>query len=285
MVFVLLAFSSGAFYVWKKHSDLAQLSKLSRENVLLREELDSFSTQMDSLLIKIRIMEEWEDNMRQERRLRVVSPDVRALGSGGESFENLTFLAFCEELHVIFNENLNKLNFVTAKTALTYATHFDLLVSLQTRESLYRTTPSIWPTFGRITSAYGYRLHPVFRHKIFHAGIDIANDRGTPVYATADGTVSFAGRSGPSGNLIRIEHASGYQTRYAHLERIFVNVGEPVRKGQIIASVGMSGVSTGYHLHYEIFVVARRTTVNPTSFFNLREDQINIAHSIPIGNR
>jgi murein DD-endopeptidase MepM/ murein hydrolase activator NlpD len=230
-------------------------------------------------------MEEWEDQLRQERRLRVINPDVRALGSGGEPFIDPTFLPFCNELHTVFNETLNKLNFVSSKTVLTYETHFDLISSLQTRESLYRTTPSIWPTFGRMTSTYGYRLHPVFNHRIFHAGIDIANDRGTPIYATAYGTVSFAGRSGPSGNLIRIEHASGLQTRYAHLDRILVRAGESVHKGQIIATMGMSGVSTGYHLHYEIFDMSRRVTLNPHAYVNLSENQININQNLSFGRR
>jgi murein DD-endopeptidase MepM/ murein hydrolase activator NlpD len=247
---------------------------MRKENELLRDKLAYFSTQMDSLLIKIRIMEEWEDNLRLERRLRVVSPDLRALGSGGEPFVDPAFLPFCLELHVSFNEVQQKLNYLTARTALTYETHFDLISSLQTRESLYRATPSIWPTFGRITSDFGYRLHPVFRYRTLHAGIDIANDRGTPIYATADGIVSFAGRSGASGNLIRIEHVSGLQTRYAHLDRIFINAGDSVSKGQIIATMGMSGVSTGYHLHYEVFNLTRRVTMNPNGFLNLSEDQI-----------
>ena len=277
VIFIIMSlFASGAIYVWRRQADLAQLSRLEKENTLLRESMSNFSNQMDSLLIKIRIMEEWEDHMRQERRLRVINPDVRALGSGGEPFIDPTFLPFCNELHELFNSNLNKMSFLSAKTALTFETHFDLVISLQTREQMYRSTPTIWPTFGRITSIYGYRNHPVFNYRIFHAGIDIANERGTPVYATAYGIVSFAGRSGQSGNLIRIEHASGLQTRYAHLENVFVSVGESVHKGQIIATMGMSGVSTGNHLHYEIFDVTRRTTVNPNQFLSLSENQISL---------
>jgi hypothetical protein len=273
---VLSIFCTGAIYVWRRQSDLAKLSRLEKENVLLRDSMINFENQMDSLLIKIRIMEEWEDQMRQERRLRVISPDVRALGSGGEPFMDPTFLPYCLELHDLFNNTLNRLNFLIAKTALTYETHFDLFTSLQTREMMYRATPTIWPTFGRITSNYGYRIHPLFNNRTFHAGIDIANDRGTPVYATAYGIVSHAGRSGQSGNLVRIEHTSGLQTRYAHLEQVFVSVGEAVNKGQIIATVGMSGTATGHHLHYEIFDMINRTTLNPNGFLRLSEHQISL---------
>ena len=272
----VLFFGSGAYYIWNKNSDLKALAKLEKENYLLREKMSHFSTQMDSLLIKIRVMEDWEDNLRQERRLKTINPDVRALGSGGEPFNDPSFLPFDDNLHQIFNESLNKLNFVKAKTALTYETHFDLISSLQTRETLYKATPSIWPTFGRITDDYGYRTHPVFRHKTMHAGVDIANERGTPIYATADGVVSFSGVSGASGNLIRIDHVSGYQTRYAHLFQRLVQAGDSVKKGQIIATMGNSGVSTGSHLHYEVVDISQRRSINPNRFFNLSEDQIKI---------
>jgi murein DD-endopeptidase MepM/ murein hydrolase activator NlpD len=276
-IFIILSLlGTGTVYVWRRQSDLAQLTRLEKENALLRESMTNFTNQMDSLLIKIRIMEEWEDHLRQERRLRVINPDVRALGSGGEPYIDPSFLPFCIALHETYNDALSRLNYLSAKIALTYETHFDLLMTLQSRELIYKTTPSIWPTFGRITSNYGYRTHPVFNYRIFHAGIDIANERGTVVYATAYGTVSFAGRSGQSGNLIRIEHASGLQTRYAHLDRILVTAGQTVHKGQIIATMGMSGVSTGFHLHYEIFDVSRRMAVNPINYMSLTENQISM---------
>jgi hypothetical protein len=231
---------------------------------------------MDSLLIKIRIMEDWENELRDGRGLKRVSPDVRALGSGGEPFVDPTFLPYGSELHKLYNETLNKLSFVVAKVFLTYETHFDLVSSLHTRESLYKATPSIWPTYGKLTDKYGYRRHPIFRTTTLHSGLDIANDKGTLIYAAADGTVSYAGRSGSSGNLVRIEHVSGYQTRYAHLDKILIRAGDFVQKGQIIASMGNSGVSTGNHLHYEVFDTQRGVTVNPLKYVNLTEEQISV---------
>ena len=278
-ILIVIAFASGAFYVWKKNSDLAELSKLQKENTLLRERLTHFSTQMDSILIKIRIMENWEDDLREDKKLKIINPDIRALGSGGEPFIDPTFIAFDAGLHNLYNHNVNRLSYVMSKISLTYETHFDLITLLQTRESLFNSTPSIMPTFGKVTDRYGYRIHPVFRYKTFHAGIDIANDKGTPIYATADGTVSFASKSGLSGNLVRIEHSSGYQTRYAHLDDIFVKAGDFVQKGQIIASMGNSGNSTGNHLHYEVFELKRGATVDPRRHFNVKEEDITIAQS------
>ncbi|MCL2064269.1 MAG: M23 family metallopeptidase [Candidatus Cloacimonetes bacterium] len=278
----IFVFSFYARNVWRKNTELIQLSKLQRENDALRDRMSNFSTQVDSLLIKIRIMEDWEDTIRQERRLPVINPDVRALGSGGTPFSDPVFLPFCEELDRLYNDNLVRLNYISAKTELTFATHFDLLSTIQSRESLYRATPSIWPTFGRITSLFGYRLHPITHTRTLHAGIDIANDRGTIVYSTADGTVTFAGRSGTAGNLIRIDHASGLQTRYAHLDRIFVQAGDTIYKGQIIGAMGSSGNSTGYHLHYEVMDLRRGRLQNPVAFLGVPEDQLPTDNSLDI---
>jgi len=279
ILLIVIVFGTGAYYVWKKNTELAYLDKLKKENLLLREKINYVSTQMDSVLIRIKIMEEWEDNMRSDKRLKTINPDIRALGSGGEPHSDPSFLPFDDNLHRIFNENLNKLNFIKSKTVLTYETHYDLISTLEKRENLYMSTPSIIPTYGMITTSFGYRIHPVFRYKQFHAGIDIANAVGTPIYATADGEVSFAGTSGHNGKLIRIDHSSGFQTRYAHLDRILVNVGDQVSKGQIIAQMGNTGVSTGSHLHYEIYDKKLNRCVNPRGYFNLQEDQIKVAQN------
>lgn len=279
ILFLICVFGAGSYYVWKKNIELAQLDKLKKENVLLREKLSGMSTQMDSVLIKIRIMEEWEDNLRAERKLRLINPDIRALGSGGEPYIDPSFLPFDDFLHNLYNENLNKLNFIRSKASLTFETHLDLISTIELRENLYMATPSISPTFGNVTTSFGYRIHPVFRYKQFHAGIDIANSQGTPVYATADGEVTFAGVSGHNGKLIRVDHISGYQTRYAHLDRILVDAGDNVSKGQIIGLMGNTGVSTGSHLHYEIYSYKLNRCVNPVAFFNLKEDEIKVAQT------
>jgi len=277
LIVFILFLGVGTFYIWKKNSDLIYLSKLQKENVLLRDKLANFSTQMDSLLIKIKIMETWEDKQRTEKKLKIVNPDVRALGTGGIPFHDPTFLPFDNGLDQLYNENLLKLDFVKSKTHLTYETHFDFFSTIHSRETLYKATPSIWPVFGRISDNYGVRIHPIFRTQSYHAGVDIANTRGTLIYATADGVVSHAGRSGQSGLLVRIEHISGYQTRYAHCEQLFVKPEDSVVKGQIIAAMGTSGVSTGTHLHYEIYDVTRQRTVNPLQFVSLTEEDIVVS--------
>ena len=102
------------------------------------------------------------------------------------------------------------------------------------------------------SSSYGWRIDPFTGGKAFHEGLDFPANVGTPIYAAADGIVSFAERTPDYGNIVKIEHGSGLETRYAHASKLLVHAGERVAKGQIVAEVGSTGRSTGPHLHYEI---------------------------------
>ncbi len=134
--------------------------------------------------------------------------------------------------------------------------------------------PSIYPTFGEIRSGWGTRLHPITGDYRFHEGIDIGNKTGTPVYATADGVVSAAQTENGWGRVVKIDHAQGYMTLYAHLHSIKVQAGDHVRKGQIIGLMGSTGMSTGTHLHYGVY--RNSVSVNPVHYLN-RQDSSSYA--------
>ena len=115
------------------------------------------------------------------------------------------------------------------------------------------------------TSGYGVRSDPFGRGAAMHGGIDLAGPSGTPIYATADGTVGRAGwNSGGYGNLVEVNHGRGIETRYGHLSQILVSPGQQVKRGQLIARMGSTGRSTGSHLHYEVRIEGR--PVNPIPF-------------------
>jgi murein DD-endopeptidase MepM/ murein hydrolase activator NlpD len=118
---------------------------------------------------------------------------------------------------------------------------------------------------AEFTSAFGVRADPFRKAAAMHAGIDLAGPVGTPIYATADGTVARAGwNSGGYGNLIEIDHGRGIVTRYGHLSKMDVNPGDRVTRGQMIGRMGSTGRSTGSHLHYEVRIDDR--PVNPIPF-------------------
>ncbi|RPF71374.1 M23 family metallopeptidase [Aurantiacibacter spongiae] len=111
----------------------------------------------------------------------------------------------------------------------------------------------IAPVPGPITSRFGMRRHPILGYRRMHSGLDFRASSGTPIYAATDGTVNYAGRNGGYGNYVRIRHAGNLATGYAHMSRIAVRNGESVRRGQVIGYVGTTGLSTGPHLHYEMY--------------------------------
>lgn len=129
------------------------------------------------------------------------------------------------------------------------------------RNALAAATPSIWPAQGWLSSTMGHRVDPVTGGDDFHAGLDIAGERGQPVYATAAGSVVHSGWATGYGNLITINHGFGLETRYGHLLDYKVKAGQRVGRGDIIGHVGNTGRSTGYHLHYE--VLANGKLLNP----------------------
>ena len=130
-------------------------------------------------------------------------------------------------------------------------------------------TPSIWPTTGVITSDFGARVDPVYGGQSYHEGIDIADDYGTQVVATAAGTVTFAGPTdGGYGNLVEIDHGNGIVTRYGHNSVVLVSPGQQVRQGDVISLMGSTGKSTGSHLHYEVDV--NGTPVDPIVFLPVK---------------
>ena len=120
---------------------------------------------------------------------------------------------------------------------------------------------------GRISSGFGRRNAPTAGATTSHKGVDIATPLGTSVWASCGGTVSFAGWGGAYGNVIFIDHSDGRQTRYAHLSKIYVSVGQKVNQGQVIAASGSTGRSTGPHLHFELRIGG--TPVDPRKYVNL----------------
>ena len=148
-----------------------------------------------------------------------------------------------------------------------------IMLSVAETKALFDGIPNGDPTGGkgRISDHYGYRTHPVLHHKQLHSGLDFAMPIGTPVYATANGVVLSAGIQPGYGHMVEIRHNFGFGTRYGHLNgKYLVKQGDFVRKGDIIAYSGNSGLSTGPHLHYEIRFISK--PLNPINFVNWKQE-------------
>lgn len=149
-------------------------------------------------------------------------------------------------------------------SALKEQSVIELWETLSDRQSLLSATPYIKPARGPIGSRFGYRIDPINNKQKMHAGVDIVVGPGTPVRATADGVVSFAGWDDQFGKLVSIDHGYGVLTRYAHNSQIYVQVGQKVSKFDVISASGNTGRSTGPHLHYEVRV--NGIPVNPMNY-------------------
>lgn len=148
-----------------------------------------------------------------------------------------------------------------------------IMLSVAETKALFEGIPNGDPTGGkgRISDHYGYRTHPVLHHRQMHAGLDFAMPIGTPIYATANGVVLSVGIQPGYGHMVEIRHNFGFGTRYGHLNgKYAVKQGDFVRKGDIIAYSGNSGLSTGPHLHYEIRFISK--PLNPINFVNWKQE-------------
>ena len=148
-----------------------------------------------------------------------------------------------------------------------------IMLSVAETKALFDGIPNGDPTGGkgRISDHYGYRTHPVLHHRQMHSGLDFAMPIGTPIYATANGVVLSAGIQPGYGHMVEIRHNFGFGTRYGHLNgKYAVKQGDFVRKGDIIAYSGNSGLSTGPHLHYEIRFISK--ALNPINFVNWKQE-------------
>ena len=139
------------------------------------------------------------------------------------------------------------------------STGLRLIPAISFADSSY--TPSMWPVLGHITDGFGERLDPFSGEGAFHTGVDVASDYGAPVHATADGIVTIAENHAGYGRLVVIDHGFGISTWYAHLSSLSPVVGSRVKRGEVVGYTGISGRSTGPHVHYEVRV--NNAPINP----------------------
>jgi len=238
-----------------------EMNKLRSENAFLSKKFTELKGQVSKISDIYGELVEKEIVIRNIFNLPEISLDERQLGIGGpenppSDISNTVLLASSTESRV---EGMLRLaRFEKEKYEEVYN-------ALSDKKSLLDHTPSILPTRGYFSRGFGMKVDPFTGNQQFHSGVDIANRTGTPVYASADGAVQFAGFSaGGLGNLIEIDHGYGYISRYGHLSKIKVVSGQNVTRGTLIGYIGSTGYSTGPHLHYEVMKNDRQ--VNPMDF-------------------
>lgn len=195
-----------------------------------------------------------------------ISKEERKAGFGGvnrykslEGFKNSTMII-----------DVAKKIDVLSKQLVVQSKSLDYIVELaKNKAEMLASIPAIQPISNKklkhMASGYGYRIHPIYKTRIYHWGMDFSAPKGTPIYATGNGRVVESGSERGYGNQVVINHGYGYKTRYAHMQKINVRRGQKVKRGDVIGYVGSTGSSTGPHLHYE--VEKGKKKVNPVYYY------------------
>lgn len=240
---------------------------LRTENARLQAQYNILSHRLNEALEVMKRLQQRDDNLyRFIMQADPVADGLRTASYGETNrYEELTDMANAE-LVVNTTQKMDLL----ARQIYVQSESFDEVVDLcKQHDEMLTCIPAIQPVANKnlkqTASGYGMRIDPIYKTLKFHSGMDFSANVGTPVYVTGNGKVVQAGWDGLYGKCIVIDHGFGYTTRYAHLNKISVKVGQQVKRGETIGEVGSTGKSTGPHLHYEVHVKGQ--VVNPVNYY------------------
>ena len=268
--FLITTFFLCMFFIIGYHIKLSQekeyKSSVSTMHILLyniensKKTINTFSEK----LLKIR------DNdiaFRQFANMDVLDKDMYNAGIGGHDIIDSSVF---EGVNDKYKDELQQIaigtRWLDSRVNIQNKSLKEIYLKIQLNQEEINSSPSRLPTDSfRITSDYRWRIHPVTGIREFHDGVDLAGKLGDPIYATADGTVILIKRTGALGRCIRIAHGYGFNTLYGHLNKIYVEEDQKVKKHDIIGTMGNSGRSTGVHVHYSLSSFGKK--VNPKQYF------------------
>ena len=231
-----------------------EVSSLKAELKDRNTQIEKFYSRIDALQLKLIKLNQLEQEIRSYTGLHNNSQDTDDYGIGG-NFSGFPGEQVCTpEFYNNFLQNMDddveRLDHVAGKQSEEFQNLWETLKEIK---AIQLVTPSMRPVEGGwISSKFGFRKSPFSDKHEFHSGVDIAVHKGTPVMATANGTVTCARYKGSFGKVVFINHGFGIVTRYGHLSKLHVQEGQKVKRGDVIGEVGSTGRSTGPHLHYEV---------------------------------
>ncbi len=259
---ILLAVIGASSFILTQHVNY-ELTK--RANINLTEKNAYFVQELAKTHDAFKRVSKIEDEFRAMLKMKNKPNSIKYTGEGGPTIADQSFIDNLSKRSTLTpNEFAQSLNYLKSNAKLRIENYREIKNYIATQRSLLAAKPNSWPVRGWITSRFGPRKSPFFTTITNHEGIDIANEEGSSIKAPADGVVTFSGWQGSYGKLIVIDHGYGYSTRYGHMSRLLVNVGQRVRRGQVIGFMGSTGRSTASHLHFEIRV--NGVPVNPLKY-------------------
>ena len=230
-----------------------ELNRLQQEAQAQKSQIHFFSARIEDLEKQLSKLKEFDKKIRIIANLERGQEAVGFMGMGGPSPSDIREKLKTEkDDRALVQQMRSDVQRLQSEALSREESLSELERLLETKKDIMAHTPSIWPALGWVTSDFGFRTNPFTGLTQMHEAIDISNRTGTPVFAPANGIVSDTGDDHANGKIVVISHGFGMTTRFAHLSRILVKVGQRVRRGEKIAEIGMTGQTTGPHLHYEV---------------------------------
>ena len=241
----------------------------------LNREIDALTSQYEIVDDKLRQVELVLDDVqnRDDNIYRVIfeadpiPKSIRKAGYGGVNrYENLKGFNNSD----LITNTSEKIDQISKQLYIQSKSFDDIIELAKNKTDMLAALPAIQPVsnknLSRMASGYGYRIHPIYKTRKMHSGMDFSAKTGTPIYATGDGKISKVRRSRRGyGNHVVIDHGYGYKTLYAHMKKYAVKKGQKVKRGEVIGYVGSTGTSVAPHLHYEVHKDGRK--INPVNFY------------------
>ncbi|WP_456096472.1 M23 family metallopeptidase [Phocaeicola coprophilus] len=266
-LFVGMGLGAGSFIVLLLIFGSPSEKDLRMENSRLQAQYHILSSRLDESLQVMKGLQQRDDNL--YRVMMQADPVADALRTPSYNktnrYEDLMELPSAK---LVVNTT-QKMDLLERQLYIQSKSFDEVLALCKKHDEMLECIPAIQPVSNKdlkqTASGYGTRIDPIYKTVKFHSGMDFSANVGTPIYATGNGVVRKAGWEGLYGNCIQIDHGFGYVTRYAHLSKIDVRVGQKVVRGETIGKVGTTGKSTGPHLHYEVMVKGQ--IVNPVNYY------------------
>lgn len=241
---------------------------LNREIAQLKTQFEIVKGKLNQAELVLDDIQQRDDNIyRVIFEADPIPKSIRKAGYGGiNRYENLTGYNSSE---IIISTN-KKIDQITKQLYIQSKSFDDIIKLAKNKANMLAAIPAIQPVsnknLSRMASGYGPRIHPIYKTKKFHAGMDFSAKTGTPIYATGDGKIAKVRRSRRGyGNHVIIDHGFGYKTLYAHMSKYIVKKGQKVKRGDVIGFVGNTGTSVAPHLHYEVHKNGKK--INPVNFY------------------
>ena len=268
---VVVILAVGLLFVYNKYFESPKEMLLRKENEDLKLYYDILEQELDKSQRMLTVLQERDDRIyRVIFEAEPIPDDIRAAGAGGAE-RYMSVIESDIESSTMITDAFQKVDKLKRQMYIQTNSYDEIMEMATNKSDMLAHIPAIQPVTNnelkRLASGFGMRIHPIYKARRMHYGIDFAAPRGTPIYATGDGIVKYVSKSLKKvgyGNQVEIDHGYGYVTKYAHMQEFVVKKGEKVKRGQLIGYVGSSGGSTAPHCHYEIHKDGRK--VDPIQY-------------------